>query len=156
MQNLKGPEAYIMKLNSIRHSMTLLNCKTLQGYYSVSLLSAAGTSQAGWQGTWDSIPSRCMYYSHVHSMKQWLPLESLINWYQGSLPRDKAARGKKLNIHPPASAQVKNLWRYTFTPLYIMAWCWIKHKDSLTLTLLTIYDTKEICECVTCSYIYIS
>lgn len=34
--------------------------------------------------------------------------------------RDKAARGKKLNIHLPASAQVKNLWRYTFTPLYIM------------------------------------
>lgn len=56
--------------------------------------------QAGWEGTWDSIPSICMYFSHVHSTLQWHSPDSLSNWYQGSVPRHKVAGAKKLTIHP--------------------------------------------------------
>jgi hypothetical protein len=36
----------------------------------------------------------------------------------------------KTDHSPPPSAQVINMWSYTFTPLYIiLAWCWIKHSD---------------------------
>jgi hypothetical protein len=36
-----------------------------------------------------------------------------------------------------SSAEVKNVWNCTFSPLYVfMMWYWIKHRDSFTFLLL--------------------
>jgi len=41
-----------------------------------------------------------------------------------------------INLHsPPPSAEVKNVWSYTYTPQYVfMLWCLVKHTDSFTFT----------------------
>jgi hypothetical protein len=52
----------------------------------------------------------------------------------GSFPGVKAA-GREADHSPQSSAEVKNAWSYTSTPLYVfMAWCLVKHKDNFTFT----------------------
>jgi len=36
---------------------------------------------------------------------------------------------------PPSSADVKNAWSYTSTPLYVKVWCLVKQRDYFTLPL---------------------
>jgi hypothetical protein len=40
--------------------------------------------------------------------------------------------GREADQSPPSSAEVKNAWRYTFTPYVFMAWCLVKHRDNFT------------------------
>jgi hypothetical protein len=42
--------------------------------------------------------------------------------------------GCEANHLPPSSAEVKNAWRYTSTPQYVMVWCLVKHRDNFTLS----------------------
>jgi hypothetical protein len=48
-------------------------------------------------------------------------------------PGGKVARHKADNS-PPSGAKVKNVWNYTFTPLYVfMAWYVVKHRNYFIL-----------------------
>jgi len=39
---------------------------------------------------------------------------------------------REANHSPSSSAEVKNTWRYTSTPPYVMLWCLVKHRDNFT------------------------
>jgi hypothetical protein len=43
--------------------------------------------------------------------------------------------GRDADNSPLSSAEVKNVWSYTSTPLYVfMAWYWVKHGDKFAFT----------------------
>jgi len=43
----------------------------------------------------------------------------------------------RADYSPPYNDKVKNAWSYTFTPLYIMKWCLVKHRISFHDMLLS-------------------
>jgi hypothetical protein len=54
---------------------------------------------------------------------------------RGSFPGVKWP-GREVEDSPPSSAEVKNAWSYTSTPLYaFMAWWLVEHRDNVTFTL---------------------
>jgi hypothetical protein len=54
--------------------------------------------------------------------------------------------GREADHSPPSSAEVKNAWRYTSTPQYVLlSWCLVKHKDNFTVLYLYIYAYTEPC-----------
>jgi hypothetical protein len=57
---------------------------------------------------------------------------------RGSFPGLKRP-GREADHSPPSSAEVKNAWSYTSTPLYVfMAWCLVKHRDNFIFTFITL------------------
>jgi hypothetical protein len=45
--------------------------------------------------------------------------------------------GREADNSLPSIAEVKNLWGYTCTPLYVfLAWCLVKNRDNFTCTLI--------------------
>jgi len=70
----------------------------------------------------------------------------------GSFPVGKAAGAWSWPLTSVSSAEVKNAWSYTCTPLYVfMAWCLVKHRDNFTFA-LTFY--LYIIPCYQIDYCY--
>jgi hypothetical protein len=49
---------------------------------------------------------------------------------------------------PPSSAKVKNVWSYTSTPYFFMAWCLMKHRNNF-IFYLTMLQNCSKCRPVT-------
>jgi hypothetical protein len=81
------------------------------------------TVRAGGPG---SIPGRATNVSLPHRI-QINPgaLKPHIQWVSVAPPCRKTAGGVKLTIQSSSSAEVKNAYIYTYTPLYVLVWCLI-------------------------------
>jgi len=56
-----------------------------------------------------------------------------IPWVLGVISLEVKHLGCKADHSPPSSAEVKNVWSYTFAPQYIlMVWCLVRHRDNFT------------------------
>jgi hypothetical protein len=47
------------------------------------------------------------------------PTQPPIQWVTGTLSPEVKRPGREANHSPPTSAEVKNMWIYTFTPAYV-------------------------------------
>jgi len=64
----------------------------------------------------------------------WGPPSLLSRGYWGRFPRHKGAGVESDHLHP-FTAKVKNIWSYTFTPLYIfMEWYLVKCRGNFSFT----------------------
>jgi hypothetical protein len=62
------------------------------------------------------------------------PTQPPIQWVPGALSLGVKRPGHEADHSPLSSAEVKNEWRYIFTPQYVfMAWCLVKYRDNFTL-----------------------
>jgi hypothetical protein len=62
-----------------------------------------------------------------------VPTQPPIQWVPVALSLGVKRPGRADDNSPPSSAEVKNAWSYTSTPLYVfMAWCLVKHRDNFT------------------------
>jgi hypothetical protein len=56
-----------------------------------------------------------------------------IRWVSGALSLGVKRPRREADHSPPSNAEVKNMWSYTSSPLYIfMAWYLVKHRDKFT------------------------
>jgi hypothetical protein len=63
------------------------------------------------------------------------PTQPPIQWVPGVPSLEVKRPGREADHSPTSSAEVKNAWSYTSTPLYVfMAWCLVKHRDNCTFT----------------------
>jgi hypothetical protein len=54
----------------------------------------------------------------------------------GALSLTVKRPGLESESSPLLSVEVKNMWRYTFTPAYaLIAWCLINHREKITFTI---------------------
>jgi hypothetical protein len=57
-----------------------------------------------------------------------------------TVPGVKATR-READLSTPSTAEVKNTWTYTSTPLYVfIVRCLVKHRENFTFTLLSLYE----------------
>jgi hypothetical protein len=104
-----------------------------------------------------SICSRCWEYFSFVTMSR-LALGSTQPPIQ-QVPRFLSPWVKQLGCEadhsPPSSAEVKNVWRYTSTPLYVcMAWCLVKHTDTFYLYLIMFHTTLRCTSWTKCLLLY--
>jgi len=67
------------------------------------------------------------------------PTQPPIQWVPGAFTPGVKWPGRKADHLPPSSAEVKNLWRYTSTPQYVvMAWCLVKRMENFALFAYTV------------------
>jgi hypothetical protein len=53
--------------------------------------------------------------------------------------------GREAHHSPPSSAEVKNVWSYTFTPQYVfIAWCLVKYRNYFTLPYLILPYKRKL------------
>jgi hypothetical protein len=72
----------------------------------------------------------------------WVPSSLLYNGYWGILPPGIKRLEHESDHSPPASAEVKNAWSYTFTSQYVlMAWYLVKHRESRCTSLSSTYGS---------------
>jgi hypothetical protein len=85
------------------------------------------------------------FCSPLRPDRLWDPPSLLLNGYR-RLPGVKRP-GREADQSSPSSAEVKNVWIYTYTPQYsFMAWCLIKHRHSFTFIFIKLaYFSKLSC-----------
>jgi len=82
------------------------------------------------------------------------PIHPPVHWVWGALSPGVKRPGREAGHSPPASAEAKNAWSYTYTlPYVFMALCLVKYRDSFTRTFtivlqVTDFKTWVICVCV--------
>jgi hypothetical protein len=65
------------------------------------------------------------------------PTQPPIQWVPMALFLVVKRPGREADTSPPSSAEVKNAWSYTSTPLYVfVTWCLVKHRGNFTFTFL--------------------
>jgi hypothetical protein len=82
------------------------------------------------------------------------PTQPPFHWVSVAVSLGVKWPGREADHTPPSSAEVKNAWRYTYTPQYIfMAWCLVKHMDNFTVFLRLIetsYPSVSFSISITC------
>ena len=84
------------------------------------------------------------------------PCVYLINNDENSEVSHYAKTEPWTDLSPPPSANVKNMWRYTFIPPYfVMVCCLTKQQDNFTLCLYPPIEVGELSIQLLCSAIYL-
>jgi hypothetical protein len=66
------------------------------------------------------------------------PIQPPVQRVPDALPPGVKGPGREADRSPPSTAEVKNVWSYTSTPLYAsMVWCLVQQRDNLLAGLNT-------------------
>jgi hypothetical protein len=66
------------------------------------------------------------------------PTQLPIPWVPAALSLEVKRPRREADHSPPSSSEVQNVWSYTSTPQYFMAWCIVKHRDNFIFTVQTL------------------